>query len=142
MLNHIKDQVPAVLVEWVVAERAGDAGGISDRLTEDFVAVGPLGFLLSKPEWLDRHATGALTYDAFEIEEPGLDVRRRNRAGDLSAIPAWHVPREPRSHRYPRERSARRGRGEPAHRRDSHELHRRNTWRPTNPRTPAGTVTR
>jgi hypothetical protein len=70
MLNHRQDQVPAVLVEWVVAERAGDAGGISDRLTEDFVAVGPLGFLLSKREWLDRHATGALTYDAFEIEEP------------------------------------------------------------------------
>jgi ketosteroid isomerase-like protein len=56
------------LGDWTGAERTGDAGRLDDLLTDDFLGVGPLGFVLSKPAWLARFA-GGLAYDHFELEE-------------------------------------------------------------------------
>jgi hypothetical protein len=33
--------------------------------TDDYVLVGPLGFVLVKDQWLDRHRSGALTTEAL-----------------------------------------------------------------------------
>lgn len=60
----------AVLEEWAGAELAGDASALDQLLATDFVGVGPLGFLLTKGEWLERHASGDLKYDAFAWDEP------------------------------------------------------------------------
>src|SRR5204863_689006 len=45
---------------WVAAEAGGDAATIGGLLSEEFTGVGPLGFVLSRADWLDRHASGAL----------------------------------------------------------------------------------
>jgi hypothetical protein len=37
-------------------------------LTDDFVGVGPLGFLLNKQQWLGRFA-GGLSYESFALDE-------------------------------------------------------------------------
>ena len=60
----------AVLEAWAAAEPAGDASALARLLAADFVAVGPLGFLLTKAEWMERYASGDLRYDAFAWEEP------------------------------------------------------------------------
>ncbi len=39
------------------------------RLAPDFTGIGPLGFTLTKTNWLNRHATGALTYNTYRLEE-------------------------------------------------------------------------
>ena len=54
--------------EWSAAERGGDASFFEDALTDDFVGVGPLGFMLNKEQWLGRFA-GGLSYDSFNIDE-------------------------------------------------------------------------
>jgi ketosteroid isomerase-like protein len=69
-----EEQIAAVLAEWTAAERDGDVAAIGSRLTDDFVGVGPLGYLLSKKEWLERHGPGGLAYDAFAVEEPQVRV--------------------------------------------------------------------
>jgi ketosteroid isomerase-like protein len=38
-------------------------------LTDDFTAVGPLGFMLPKQAWMARHRPGELTYGSFGLAE-------------------------------------------------------------------------
>jgi ketosteroid isomerase-like protein len=59
---------------WAGAELRGDATFLADVLTEDFIGIGPLGFMLTKRDWLERHRSGDLTYTAFELDEVGVRV--------------------------------------------------------------------
>jgi ketosteroid isomerase-like protein len=45
---------------YVDAELHGDVDALDDLLTDDFRAVGPLGFIVDKQRWLDRYRTGEL----------------------------------------------------------------------------------
>ena len=54
--------------EWADAEQREDAAFLRDALTDDFVGIGPLGFMLSKDEWLGRYA-GGLSYESFSLDE-------------------------------------------------------------------------
>jgi ketosteroid isomerase-like protein len=58
--------------EWAAAEQRGDAAFLEGALTDDFVGVGPLGFMLNKEQWLGRFA-GGLSYESFALED--LEVR-------------------------------------------------------------------
>ncbi len=72
---HIEpDEVAAFLATWEEAETSGDAAALGEALADDFTAFGPLGFALSREEWLGRHETGALKYEAFALED--LELRR------------------------------------------------------------------
>jgi ketosteroid isomerase-like protein len=61
-------QVGGVVEEWAAAEQRGDAAFLGDALADDFVGVGPLGFMLDKQQWLGRFA-GGLFYESFALEE-------------------------------------------------------------------------
>lgn len=54
---------------WSTAERGNDAAALQDVLSDDFAGVGPLGFVLDRPQWLVRFENG-LTNTAFEVQEP------------------------------------------------------------------------
>lgn len=74
------DEVTAFLAAFEEAERTGDTAAHENLLTDDFVAVGPLGFLLTKSDWKDRHGEGGgLSYDSFELTE-----RELRRYGDTT----------------------------------------------------------
>jgi ketosteroid isomerase-like protein len=68
----VKDITP-FLSAWSAAERDRDTTFLEANLTDDFVGVGPLGFQLSKPAWLDRHRGGDLRYETFDLDE--VEVR-------------------------------------------------------------------
>jgi ketosteroid isomerase-like protein len=55
--------------EWSDAEVRGDWSTLDTLLTDQFVGVGPRGFLLTKAEWLDRHASGDLKYRSIDVDE-------------------------------------------------------------------------
>jgi len=57
------------LTAWAAAEQAGDAATLETQLADDFTAVGPLGFILTKQAWLSRYRQGDLTYQAFSLSE-------------------------------------------------------------------------
>ena len=63
------EPVEGFLSEWASAERAGDTAKLETLLTEDFTAVGPLGFILPRQGWLARHRDGDLTYQTFTVDE-------------------------------------------------------------------------
>jgi len=55
------------------AELLGDVVLLGDALVPDFRGIGPRGFILTKEDWLAKHRTGDLKYEAFERSE--LTVR-------------------------------------------------------------------
>jgi ketosteroid isomerase-like protein len=54
---------------WVAAELKGDADALDALAVEDFTLVGPLGFVLTKQQWLDRYRTGALVTKSLAWDE-------------------------------------------------------------------------
>jgi ketosteroid isomerase-like protein len=54
---------------WTAAELRGDITFMEKTLTDDFVGIGPLGFLLNKRQWLERHQSGELKYETLELDD-------------------------------------------------------------------------
>lgn len=79
-------EMTTFLDEWTDAERAGDTAVLGRVLTDDFVGVGPLGFMLPKPAWLARHESGDLRYEAFDLDELNTRVH-----GDAALVTARHT---------------------------------------------------
>lgn len=76
-----RDDIEGFLAEWTAAEQSGDAAALDKLLADDFTGVGPLGFTLSKQDWLARHAAGDLKYRTFELGD--VAVRR---FGDATVV--------------------------------------------------------
>lgn len=62
------------LSAWADAERDGNAAATDRLLTDDFIGIGPVGFVLPKQAWLQRMTRGDLHYDSLELAE--LATRR------------------------------------------------------------------
>ena len=67
-----RSEIEGFLTEWTSAEQKGDAAALDKLLADDFTGVGPLGFTLSKQDWLDRHAAGDLKYRTFDLAEMAI----------------------------------------------------------------------
>jgi ketosteroid isomerase-like protein len=61
-------EIDEFLTDWIDAERSGDIGSLERLLADDFLGVGPLGFVLPKGAWLARFA-GGLAYESLELQE-------------------------------------------------------------------------
>jgi ketosteroid isomerase-like protein len=67
------DQVLELGQRWAAAERAADADALQPLLADDFLLVGPLGFMLDKTQYLGSRRSGDLRHDSLEW----ADVRVR-----------------------------------------------------------------
>ncbi|WP_291412941.1 nuclear transport factor 2 family protein [Actinophytocola sp.] len=67
-----EQDVLAVLERFAAAERKADTDALDGLLAADFLGVGPLGFVLTKDQWLDRYRSGALVPAAFELRDVGV----------------------------------------------------------------------
>ncbi|HEX2909992.1 MAG TPA: nuclear transport factor 2 family protein [Chloroflexia bacterium] len=60
--------------EWTVAEQHSDTAFLERTLTDDFVGIGPLGFMLNKEAWLQRLSSGDLNYESVELDEEQVRI--------------------------------------------------------------------
>jgi ketosteroid isomerase-like protein len=74
--------IDQLLTTWADAERAGDATTLDEVLADDFVGIGPVGFVLDKSTWLTRFDQG-LRYEELELDE--VSIRRH---GDATLVVA------------------------------------------------------
>jgi ketosteroid isomerase-like protein len=75
------DEIESLIKRLTRAEQDGDIAALDMLTTSDFTLVGPLGFLLSKDQWLDRYRSGALTTEILTWQPD--TVRRHN---DLAIV--------------------------------------------------------
>ena len=61
-------QLEGFIGEWADAEQREDVAFLREALTDDFIGIGPLGFMLTKDQWLGRYE-GGLSYDSFALDE-------------------------------------------------------------------------
>jgi catechol 2,3-dioxygenase-like lactoylglutathione lyase family enzyme/ketosteroid isomerase-like protein len=72
--------------QWAAAEQRGDTDTLDTLTTADFTLVGPLGFVLRKPEWLQRYRTGGLVTRSLAWED--TTVREY---GDTAVVVGRHT---------------------------------------------------
>jgi ketosteroid isomerase-like protein len=77
--------IQTIVDRWIAAERANDAHPLADVLADDFMFVGPAGFILNKDLFLGRFDSGDLKTTSFDIT--GLDVREHDNLA--VAIGVW-----------------------------------------------------
>ncbi len=70
----MEDQIQNLVQEWAAAEQRGDTDFLAQNLADDFVGIGPRGFMLTKEQWLARYQSGDLHNASFALEE--IAVRR------------------------------------------------------------------
>lgn len=67
--EQIEQEVLHLADTWAIAELRGDTAFLDSTLSDDFIGIGPLGFMLTKQEWLARHRSGDLKYESFNLDE-------------------------------------------------------------------------
>ncbi|UKA58222.1 nuclear transport factor 2 family protein [Arthrobacter sp. FW306-2-2C-D06B] len=65
-MSEPRSDIEELSVLWASAERNNDAATLDKLLAEDFTAVGPLGFVLTRVQWLDRYREAAFVNEQFE----------------------------------------------------------------------------
>ena len=85
-MNDKMQEPNSLAKDWAGAELDGDVGSLGEILADDFVAVGPRGFVLTKGQWIDRHETGKLKYGSF-----GLDEAEVRTYGDAAILVCRHT---------------------------------------------------
>jgi ketosteroid isomerase-like protein len=86
--NDTRQQVIDLSQQWVAAELHGDTAFLDRTLTDDFVGIGPFGFMLNKQDWLQRYSNG-LAYQMLALEDP--QVRDYGAAAVLVGVQAQHA---------------------------------------------------
>jgi hypothetical protein len=78
--EHTEQEVMQLAGAWSNAELHGDTAVLEKTLADDFIGIGPLGFMLTKQEWLARHEAGDLKYESFNLDEVKVRVYNNDTA--------------------------------------------------------------
>ena len=78
--EHAEQEVVRLADAWANAELRGDTTLLERILADDYIGIGPLGFMLTKQEWLARHEAGDLKYESFSLDEVKVRVYNNDAA--------------------------------------------------------------
>jgi ketosteroid isomerase-like protein len=78
--THATDQVLELGQYWASAERTGDADALEPLLADDFLLVGPLGFMLGKTQYLGSRRSEDMRHESLVWEDVSV------RAWDNAAV--------------------------------------------------------
>ncbi|MEW2218020.1 nuclear transport factor 2 family protein [Streptomyces sp. NPDC006990] len=85
MSTTLSEQAVADFVrDWSTAEERGDHTALDGLLADDFVGVGPRGFIRSREQWLERYRSKTVRNSSFEVS----DLRIRILGGTAVVVAA------------------------------------------------------
>src|SRR2546423_10724797 len=67
----MEDQIKQLQKKFDIAELHGDKKTLQDLIADDFLSIGPKGFVLNKEDWISRH--DKFTY--LELKTSEMDIR-------------------------------------------------------------------
>ncbi|MFE6286287.1 nuclear transport factor 2 family protein [Streptomyces sp. NPDC057877] len=70
----MSETVTDFVEKWRRAEEDGDPAALDRLLADDFLGVGPHGFLRDRAQWIARYSSGAVRNSSFALRD--LRVRR------------------------------------------------------------------
>ncbi len=82
----VEAQFKALVEDWRNAEMRGDVDFMERTYTDDFLAIGPRGYMLNKEDWLARYRSGDL-----QTETLSLDDTRVRLYGDAAVVTGIEV---------------------------------------------------
>ncbi|KXO88010.1 DUF4440 domain-containing protein [Tsukamurella pulmonis] len=60
-------EILGLVERWRQAELSGDDADLAAVLASDFVGVGPMGWLRTKDEWVEKYRSGVVSNDRFDL---------------------------------------------------------------------------
>jgi Domain of unknown function (DUF4440) len=78
--EQMEQEVACLADAWATAELQSDTAFLERLLSDDFVGIGPLGFLLTKQEWIAWLQSGDLKHDALTLDEVMVRVYNNDAA--------------------------------------------------------------
>jgi ketosteroid isomerase-like protein len=65
-------QLEQLVEQWIAALLKGDADVLDHMTADDFITIGPRGFVLRKDQWLAGFKSGGLKYETLEWDETSV----------------------------------------------------------------------
>lgn len=95
-MSATEDEIRDLGQRWADAEVRGDAAELDKLSTDDFTLVGPLGFVLTKQQWLGGFKAGdlvttSLVWDEIQVRDYGdtaVAIGRRTQEASYQGNPA------------------------------------------------------
>lgn len=81
-----EDELDQLHQRWVDAEQRGDAETLATLATDDFMLVGPVGFMLNKQQWTERYRTGGLVTKSLDWHDAQTRIY-----GDCAVVVGVHT---------------------------------------------------
>ena len=72
--HQIQDQLRELDLRWTQAEAEADVAALDTLAVDDFMLVGPVGFVLDKQQWLQRYRSHELVTQELRFEDAATRV--------------------------------------------------------------------
>jgi hypothetical protein len=73
--QQIQDELQELNRRWTEAEIGADVAALDALAADDFVLVGPVGFVVDKQHWLDRYRSHELVTEELAFRATQITVR-------------------------------------------------------------------
>ncbi len=74
LVSNTEETLTNLAGNWVTAEKRRDITFLDRLLTNNFVGIGPRGFILTKAEWLQRLRSGDLKYESLNWDDVQVHI--------------------------------------------------------------------
>lgn len=62
-------EILGLVERWRRAELHGDSDEVAAVLASDFIGIGPMGWVRTKAQWVEKYRSGTVSNDTFDLDD-------------------------------------------------------------------------